>query len=207
MPGRRAAPTRSRPRPARSESRHRSPSEHTIGSGMAELTPPVSAEDHVDGPDRAEFELVMYGDFQCPYCTAAYPILRRIRDRMAGRLLFVFRHFPLREIHPDAERAAEVAEAAGAQGAFWQMHDRMYESGGALSRGDLISYTAELGLDSERVDAELDSGTHRPRVQRDLDSGIASGVTGTPGFFVGGRLHGGSFDAQSLTAALETSRT
>ena len=159
----------------------------------------------MDGPERARLELVMFGDFQCPYCTAAYPIIRRIRDQMAGRLLFAFRHFPLRETHPDAERAAEAAEAAAAQGAFWQMHNRMYESGGALSREDLIGYASELGLDSERVGAELDSEVHRPRVQRDVDSGIASGVTGTPGFFVSGRLYGGSFDAQSLTAALETS--
>lgn len=172
---------------------------------MADLTPPISAEDHVDGPESAELELVMYGDFQCPYCTAAYPIVRRIREQLGGRLLFAFRHFPLREIHPLAERAAEAAEAAAAQGAFWQMHDRMYESGGALSREDLIGYAHELGLDSDRVAAELDSGVHRPRVERDFDSGIASGVTGTPGFFVGGRLHGGSFDAQSLRAALETS--
>jgi protein-disulfide isomerase len=172
---------------------------------MADLTPPVSAEDHVDGSERAEFELVMFGDFQCPYCAAAYPIVRRIRDQMAGRLLFAFRHFPLREIHPDAERAAEAAEAAAAQGAFWQMHDRMYESGGALSRDDLLGYATELGLDPDRVGSELDAEVHRPRVQRDLDSGIASGVTGTPGFFVGGRLYGGSFDAQSLRAALETS--
>lgn len=172
---------------------------------MSALTPPVSAEDHVDGPERGELELVMYGDFQCPYCTAAYPIVHRIRDQMAGGLLFAFRHFPLREIHPEAERAAEAAEAAAAQGAFWQMHDRMYESRGALSREDLVGYAAELGLDSERVAAELDSEVHRPRVQRDLDSGIASGVTGTPAFFIGGRLHRGSFDAQSLRAALETS--
>ena len=171
----------------------------------APLDPPLGPDDHVAGPDDAPYELVMYGDFQCPYCAAAYPIIRRIRDQMAGRLLFAFRHFPLRDIHPDAERAAEAAEAAAAQGAFWQMHDRMYESGGALSREDLIGYASELGLDSERVGTELDSETHRPRVQRDVDSGTSSGVTGTPGFFVGGRLYGGSFDAQSLTTALETS--
>lgn len=171
---------------------------------MAELTPPISAEDHVDGPERAELELVMFGDFQCPYCTAAYPIVHRIRDQLGDRLVFAFRHFPL-EIHPDAERAAEASEAAAAQGAFWQMHDRLYESRGALSREDLIGYANELGLDSDRVAAELDSEVHRPRVERDLDSGIASGITGTPGFFVGGRLYGGSFDAQSLRAALETS--
>ncbi|MFL5908878.1 MAG: DsbA family protein [Solirubrobacterales bacterium] len=169
------------------------------------LTPPLSAEDHVDGPDRAELELVMYGDFQCPYCTAAYPILRRIRDQLGQRLLFSFRHFPLRDIHPDAERAAEASEAAAAQGAFWEMHDRMYESRGALGRDDLIAYATELGLDSDRVAAELESGTHVARVQRDVDSGLASGVTGTPAFFVGGRLHAGSFDVASLTSALEAS--
>jgi protein-disulfide isomerase len=172
---------------------------------LAELTPPLSAEDHIDGPERAELELVMYGDFQCPYCAAAYPIVRRIRDQLAGRLLFGFRHFPLRDIHPDAERAAESAEAAADQGAFWQMHDRMYESNGALSRDDLIGYTAELGLDSDRVAAELDASVHAARVQRDVDNGLASGVTGTPSFFVGGRLHVGSFDAASLIAALEAS--
>jgi protein-disulfide isomerase len=172
---------------------------------LAELTPPLSAEDHVDGPERAELELVMYGDFQCPYSAAAYPVIRRIRDQLSSRLLFAFRQFPLREIHPDAQRAAEAAEAAAAQGAFWQMHDRMFESNGALSREDLIGYAAELGLDSDRVAAELDSGAHAPRVQRDLDSGVASGVMGTPGFFVGGRNYGGSYDAQSLIAALETS--
>jgi formate-nitrite transporter family protein len=170
---------------------------------LSQLTPPISAEDHVDGPDRAELELVMYGDFQCPYCTAAFPIVHRIRDQLAGRLLFAFRHFPLRQVHPDAQRAAEAAEAAAAQGAFWQMHDRMYESRGALHREDLLHDASELGLDVERFTRELDSEAHAPRVQRDVDSGLASGVTGTPGFFVGGRMHGGSFDAASLTAALE----
>jgi formate-nitrite transporter family protein len=171
---------------------------------MPELTPPLSAEDHVAGLDRAELELVMFGDFQCPYCTAAYPIVRRIRDQLSGRLLFAFRHFPLRDVHPDAQRAAEAAEAASAQGAFWEMHDAMYESRGALAREDLIHQATELGLDSDRFTQELDSSVHAPRVQRDVDSGLASGVTGTPGFFVGGRLYGGSFDAASLTTALET---
>lgn len=147
----------------------------------------------------------MYGDFQCPYCTAAYPIIRRIRDQLAGRLLFAFRHFPLRDVHPDAERAAEAAEAAAAQGAFWEMHDAMYESRGALSREELIGHARELGLDAERVAADLDSEVHGPRVLRDVDSGLSSGVRGTPSFFVGGRLHRGSFDASSLIAALEAS--
>jgi protein-disulfide isomerase len=170
---------------------------------LTELTPPLSAEDHVDGPSRAPLELVMYGDFQCPYCTAAYPIMRRVRNRLADRLLFAFRHFPLRDVHPDAQRAAEAAEAAAAQGAFWRMHDQIYESHGALGREDLIGHARELGLDTARIEEELDSSLHAPRVQRDVESGLASGVTGTPAFFVGGRLHAGSFDAASLIAALE----
>jgi formate-nitrite transporter family protein len=172
---------------------------------LTELTPPLSAEDHVEGPDRAPLELVMYGDFQCPYCTAAYPILGRVRNRLADRLLFAFRHFPLRDVHPDAQRAAEAAEAAAAQGVFWRMHDRIYESHGALGREDLIGHARELGLDAARIEEELDSSLHAQRVQRDVESGLASGVTGTPAFFVGGRLHAGSFDAASLISALELS--
>jgi Na+:H+ antiporter, NhaA family len=170
---------------------------------LAELTPPLSAEDHVEGPARAELELVMYGDFECPYCTAAYPIVKRVREMLGDRLLFAFRHFPLRDIHPFAQRAAEAAEAAASQGAFWEMHDRLYEARGALRPDDLIAHAEALGLDADRVSDELDSSTHAPRVQRDVDSGVASGVPGTPGFFAGGRLHHGSFDAGSLIAALE----
>jgi formate-nitrite transporter family protein len=172
---------------------------------VTELTPPLSAEDHIDGPTGAQLELVMYGDFQCPYCTAAYPILQRVRDQLAGRLIFGFRHFPLRDIHPDAERAAEAAESAAAQGAFWQMYNRMYEARGLLGRDDLIGYARDLGLDADRVAGELDSSAHAARVERDVQSGSASGVTGTPGFFIGGRMHDGSFDAGSLIAALEAS--
>ena len=167
------------------------------------LIPPLSGEDHVDGPDGGELELVMYGDFQCPYCAAAYPIVKRVRARFAGRLLFGFRHFPLTEVHPDAERAAEAAEAAAAQGAFWQMHDRIYESRGALAPNDLIAHATALGLDAARVGEELDSGAHADRVRRDVESGAASGVTGTPTFFVNGRMHEGPFDAGTLSAALE----
>lgn len=168
------------------------------------LTPALSAEDHVEGPDRAELELVMYGDFQCPYCAAAYPIVKRVRDQLGTRLLFAFRHFPLHRVHPLAEGAAEAAEAAAAQGAFWPMHDRLYEARGRLEVPDLIAYAGELGLDAERVRAELESGAHAQRVDRDLRSGEASGVTGTPGFFTNGRLHEGSFDVASLVAALES---
>ena len=170
-----------------------------------DLTPPLSAEDHVDGASSGSLELVMYGDFQCPYCAAAYPIVRRVRERLEGRLLFAFRHFPLRDTHPDAEIAAQASEAAAAQGAFWPMHDRMYESRGLLARPDLVRYAQELGLDADRVEAELEDGTHAARVQRDFDSGRQSGVTATPTFFTNGRRHEGAFDTSSLVAALDAS--
>lgn len=144
----------------------------------------------------------MYGDFQCPFCVAAQGIVARVRDRLGDELRFGFRHFPLRDVHPDAELAAQASEAAAAQGHFWQMHDRLYSSGGRLSHGDLLRAAAELGLDADRVAAELDAGIHALRVQRDVDSGERSGVPGTPAFFANGTLVEGSFDAASLIAAL-----
>ncbi|MDP9227588.1 MAG: DsbA family protein [Actinomycetota bacterium] len=166
------------------------------------LQPSLSADDHLDGPDEAELELVMYGDFQCPYCAAAFPIVTRVREQLSGRLRFAFRHFPLRDIHLDAQKAAETSESAAAQDAFWPMHDRLYTARGALGRDDLLRYAAELGLDSDRVAAELESSAHAARVERDVVSGSKSGVTATPGFFANGRLHEGAFDAGSLLAAL-----
>ena len=145
----------------------------------------------------------MYGDFQCPFCVASQGILARVRDRLGDELRFVFRHFPLRDVHPEAEIAAEAAEAAAAQGAFWPMHDRLYRAGGArLALPDLLSYATELDLDADRVAAEIEAGTHVPRVQHDVDGGLRSGVPGTPAFFAGGILIEGSFDAGSIVRAL-----
>ena len=167
------------------------------------LTPPLGPDDHVEGPPDAPLELVMYGDFQCPFCTAAQPILRRVRDRLGGRLRFAFRHFPLSEVHPDAERAAEASEAAAAQGAFWEMHDALYGNRGRLGEEDVVGLAQRLGLDDARVRAELESGAHAARVARDVESGRATGVSGTPTFFVNGERHEGGYDAQTLIAALE----
>jgi protein-disulfide isomerase len=167
------------------------------------LTPPLRPEDHVDGPDDAPLELVMYGDFQCPFCTAAQPILRRVRDRLDGRLRFAFRQFPLRELHPDAERAAQASEAAAAQDAFWAMHDALYGLRGRLGADNIVAAAERIGLDAERIRGELEAGTHAAAVQADVESGQAGGVAGTPTFFVNGVRHSGAFDAQSLIAALE----
>jgi protein-disulfide isomerase len=171
------------------------------------LTPPIDSEDHINGPDDAPFELVMYGDFQCPYCTAAQSILRRVRDRLDGRLRFVFRHLPLPEVHPDAERAAQAAEAAAAQGGFWEMYDALYASGGRLGESDLTAIADRLGLDVERFRAELASGVYAARVARDADAARANGVTGTPAFFVNGERHEEAFDARSLVEALTSNPT
>jgi Na+:H+ antiporter, NhaA family len=163
---------------------------------------PLGPGDHVDGPPDAPLELVMYGDFQCPYCAAAQSIVRRVRDRLDGRLRFAFRHMPLHEPHPDAQLAAEASEAAAAQGAFWPMHDHLYAARGHLAFEDLVAHAAALGLDAERVRRELSDGVHAPRVARDEQSAKDAGVEGTPAFFVNGVLHAGSFDAGSLVEAL-----
>src|SRR5829696_6841557 len=166
------------------------------------LTPPLDSTDHVAGPYDAPLELVMYGDFQCPYCTAAQSIVRRVRERLDGRLRFVFRHLPLTEVHPDAERAAEAAEAAAAQGSFWAMHDALYANGGRLSEADLTGLADRIALDVERFRAELRDGTHAARVARDAEAARANGVAATPAFFVNGRHHADAFDARSLVDAL-----
>ena len=166
------------------------------------LTPPLDDSDHIAGPPDAPLELVMYGDFQCPYCTAAQSIVRRVRERLDGRLRFVFRHLPLTDVHPDAWRAAEAAEAAAAQGAFWEMHDALYAAGGRLGAADVIALAQRLGLDVERFRAELADGTHTARVARDADAARAAGITGTPSFFANGTRHTDAFDARSLIEAL-----
>ena len=169
----------------------------------ARAIPELGPDDHVAGPAGAPLELVMYGDFQCPYCAAAQSIVRRVRERLDGRLRFAFRHMPLHDVHPDAQRAAEASEAAAAQGAFWPMHDALYAARGRLGPDDLVGHAAALGLDAARVRRELDAGAHAERVARDAASAAAAGVTGTPAFFANGVLHDGAFDAGSLVAALE----
>lgn len=167
------------------------------------LTPPVGQLDHTAGPDGASLTLVEYGDYQCPYCREAYPIVREVRRQLGEQLRFVFRNFPLAEIHPNAQHAAETAEAAAAQGKFWPMHDRLFERQFALDDANLLEYAADLGLDAGRVGAELAAGTHRARVRDDFMSGVRSGVNGTPTFFVNGGRHDGGYDLASLLAALE----
>lgn len=172
---------------------------------MTLLRPPVDpARDHVRGSRDADVTLVQYGDFQCPYCTEAHPEVREALARTGDRVAFVFRHFPLAEKHPQAEAGAQAAEAAGAQGRFWAMHDRLYEAGPrALQPDGLREHARAAGVeDLERFDAELDAGVHLARVREDLESGRASGVTGTPSFFLDGEPYTGFYDAESLSEVL-----
>lgn len=166
------------------------------------LPQPIDEHDHVAGPFDAPLELVMYGDFQCPYCVAAQSIVRRVRERLDGRLRFVFRHLPLPEVHPDAERAAQAAEAASLQGSFWEMHDALYANGGRFSESDLAGLADRIGLDTERFGADLATGAPAARVARDSDAARAAGIASTPAFFVNGRRHAEAFDARSLVEAL-----
>jgi len=170
----------------------------------AQLSPPVGPRDHAAGPKDAPVTLVEYGDFQCPHCGRAYPIVKQVQRALGSQLRFVFRHFPLTKIHPEAEHAAEAAEAAGAQGAFWQMHDRLFERQFALDDDHLVEYAAELGLDADRIRGELEAGTHSAHVRDDFMSGVKSGVNGTPTFFINGVRYDGSWDLESLQAALAT---
>ncbi len=145
----------------------------------------------------------MFGDFQCPFCLGAQSVLRRVHERLGDRLLFAFRHLPIPERHPLAPLAAEASEGAAAQGRFWDYHDALFRAQPKLSRETMLEVAAELGLDADRIGAEIDSGLHRDRIERDVDSAARSGATGTPSFFVNGARHFGAYDASSLVEALE----
>ena len=175
----------------------------TRRDAAAALTQPVGKRDHIQGPTDAAVTLVEYGDYECPHCGRAYPIVKAILRQMGPRLRFVYRNFPLRESHPHAEQAAEAAEAAGAQGKFWEMHDRLFERQFALDDDYLIEYAGDLGLDAARFRRELDAGTHAPRVREDFRSGVTSGVNGTPTFFINGVRYDESWDLEPLVAALD----
>jgi protein-disulfide isomerase len=153
----------------------------------------------------APVTLVEYGDFQCPYCGRAYPIVKEVQSRLGDRLRFVFRNFPITTSHPNAEHAAEAAEAAGAQGRFWEMHDHLFENQKRLRDKDLHRYAEELGLDVTRFDQEMADHVYADRVHEDFMGGVRSGVNGTPTFYINGARHDGSYQVDDLVAALEAS--
>jgi protein-disulfide isomerase len=171
---------------------------------VAELTVRVSEDrDHIQGPASAAVTLVQYGDYECPYCGEAYPIVKEVQAQMGNRLRFVFRNFPISTSHPHAEQAAEAAEAAAGQGRFWEMHDTLYENQRRLRDQDLRSYAERLELDVERFARELTEHIHAPRVHDDFMGGVRSGVNGTPAFYINGVRHDDSYETEVLLDALE----
>ncbi len=169
---------------------------------LVDLAVPVDpARDHLRGPAEAAVTVVEYGDFECPYCGKAEPIVRELLADF-GDVRYVWRHLPLSDVHPNAQLAAEASEAAAARGAFWDLHDLLLDHQGELRFRDLVAYAEQLDLDPDRFQDELHRGTHAPRVEEDVDSADMSGVTGTPTFFINERRHDGAYDIETLSAAV-----
>jgi protein-disulfide isomerase len=168
-----------------------------------ELTVPVNATDHIRGAEHAPVTLIEYGDFQCPHCLAAEPAVRALLERFDERVRLVYRHFPLEQVHGDAMRAAQAAEAAGAQGRFWQMHDLLFAHQSHLDFDHLRRYAETIGLDMARFIAEMDDEIYLQRVREHQAGGQASGVDGTPGFFINGRAWRGG-EQGSLVDRIES---
>lgn len=166
------------------------------------LVPPVHDGDHTLGPASAPVTLVEFGDYECPFCGAAQQSVREVLRVGGNRIRFAFRHFPLGEIHPHAKLAAEAAEAAGAQGRFWEMHELLFANQRALRPGDLLQHAAAVGLDLTRFAAELEQHRHAAAVRQHFLSGLRSGVNGTPSFFVNDVRHDGGYDVESLLSAV-----
>jgi protein-disulfide isomerase len=169
----------------------------------ARLQAPATDRDHAQGPPDAPVTLVEYGDYECPHCGRAYPIVKDVQRRMGNRLRFVYRNFPLSEAHPHAQHAAEAAEAAASQRKFWEMHDTLFEHQRALSDTRLLEYAGMIELDVAQFQQELGSHVHARRVRADFLGGIRSGVNGTPTFFINELRHDDAWDVDTLVRALE----
>ena len=170
---------------------------------MATLKNPVSGEDHIQGDPKAPVLLVEYGDYECPHCGHAQPIIKQVQKHFGKRLGFVFRNFPLREIHFNAEDAAEAAEYAATKGKFWEMHDGIFENQKMLGVPMLLELAEKLGLSADYLNGALSAGEFTGRVEQDFLGGVRSGVNGTPTFFINGHRHDGSFEFEELVAAIE----
>ena len=167
-----------------------------------DLTLPISGRDHIRGAENAPATLLEYGDYECPHCGAAYPIVEALRKSLEDTLRFAYRHFPLTQVHPHAQLAAEAAEAAGAQGKFWDMHNMLYTHQEGLGPGDLMVYANAIGLDMQRFRRDLETHAHLDRVQEDFMSGVRSGVNGTPTFFINGLRYNGPRDFATMLAVI-----
>ena len=172
---------------------------------MATLTLPVGDRDHAQGPASAPVTLVEYGDYECPHCGAAYPVVKKLQKKLGVKLRFIFRNFPLNSMHPHAEHAAEAAEAAAGQKKFWEMHDWIFEHQDTLEDRDLLEAGKALGLEVAKFMKNIQSQAFLPRVKEDFQSGVRSGVNGTPTFFINGVRYDGAPSYDELLTALEAS--
>ena len=170
---------------------------------MSKLSVAVNAQDHVQGNPDALWTIVEYGDYECPHCGTAYPVVKRLQEYLGDKLRFVFRNFPLQEMHPHAEHAAETAEFAGESGQFWEMHDLLFENQQSLEDKFLLQFAGELGLSSDKLSESLRERTFRDHVVSDFRGGVRSGVNGTPTFFINGKRHDGSYQFDDLLVAIE----
>ena len=171
---------------------------------MNQLKPAVGSKDHILGKNTAPLELVEYGDYQCPHCGHAYPIIKKVQRSLGADLKFVFRNFPLSEMHPDAFNAAVAAEAAGLQQKFWDMHDIIFENQQKLDMINLFLYAKTIGLDLERFKNDIQKNTLIIKVEQDFESGVKSGVNGTPSFFINGKKYNGDWEEDVFTQYLRT---
>lgn len=171
---------------------------------MSQLNPAVSGKDHVQGKSTARIELIEYGDYQCPHCGRAYPIIKKLQHSLGTDLKFIFRNFPLSEIHPDAFNAAMATEAAGLQQKFWEMHDIIYEHQQRLDVDSLFRYAQKIGLDVEQFKNDIQSESLREKVDQDFESGVRSGVNGTPSFFVNGKKYNGDWEGDVFEQYLKS---
>ena len=174
-------------------------------SDLSQLLLPIQPDDHVQGMPDARYTLVEYGDYECPACGELFVALRGMRKELGDELRLAFRHYPRSGIHPHAQQAAEAAEAAGAQGRFWEMHDLLFENQKALKTKDLVRYARQLELDAERFREELKNRTYEGRVREDFRRGVTNGVYGTPGLFINGVRYDGAMDHDSLIPLLNGS--
>jgi len=170
---------------------------------MSTLKFPVSSDDHMRGAEDAACTLVEYGDYECPHCRAAYPVIKQVEKHLGKRLCFVFRNFPLTQIHQNAQAAAETAEFAASEGKFWEMHNLLFENQERLGEELYDELAAQLGLDTAKLRASLEEGSFTRRVRNDFTGGVRSGVNGTPTFFVNGQRHNGPADFEHLVEAIE----
>jgi protein-disulfide isomerase len=172
---------------------------------MSTLKVPVGDKDHIQGDESAPCTLVEYGDYECPHCAAAHPMVQQLKRHFGERLRFVFRNFPLTQIHPDAQSAAETAEFAGNEGKFWEMHDLLFENQENLGDDLYEELAMQLGLDAAKLRQSLDDGTYANHVRADFTSGVRSGVNGTPTFFINGQRHNGPAAFEALVEKIEAS--